>query len=158
MIVKNGKMGSFMDIIRKFYDMDLKRAMKIWYDGNLEAHDFIDIEYWDRNFGYVSRFMPRSEVYVYEIDGYVTGFIGVEDGYIEGLFVDKDYRGQGIGTKLLRYVSELYEVLELDVFENNFGAVCFYENRNFQKTGEQIHEELGEVEYHMFYRRPKEEE
>jgi putative acetyltransferase len=146
-----------MDIIRNFYNMDLKRVMKIWYDGNLEAHDFIDVAYWDRNFGYVSRRLPRCEVYVYEIDGFVAGFIGVDEGYIEGLFVDKDYRGCGIGTKLLRYVMELYDFIELDVFENNYGAVCFYEKRNFHKLEEQVNEDLGELEYRMFYRRPKEE-
>ena len=41
-----------MDIIRNFNDMDLKRVLKIWYEGNLEAHDFIDPSYWDRNFNY----------------------------------------------------------------------------------------------------------
>ena len=147
-----------MEFIRNFYEMDLKRVMKIWYEGNLEAHDFIDSSYWDRNFGFVSRLLPRSEVYVYEIDGYVTGFVGVDEGYIQGLFVDKDYRGQGIGTKLLRYVAELYEKIELDVFENNYGAVCFYENKHFMRIDEQINEDLGEVEYHMVYLRPKKEE
>ncbi len=146
-----------MDIIRNFYEMDLRQVMKLWYEGNLEAHDFVDSSYWDKNFGYVSRLLPRLEVYVYEIDGYVAGFIGVDEGYIQGLFVEKEYRGQGIGTKLLRYVLELYDFIELDVFENNYGAVCFYENRKFQKMEEQINEDLGEVEYRMYYRRPKEE-
>ena len=44
-----------MDIIRKFYDMDLKKVMQIWYDCNCEVHDFIPIYYWDRSFGHVSR-------------------------------------------------------------------------------------------------------
>ena len=146
-----------MEFIRNFYELDLKRVMKIWYEGNLEAHDFVDSSYWDRIFGFVSRLLPRTEVYVYEIDGYVTGFIGVDEGYIQGLFVDKEYRGQGIGTKLLRYVSEIYEKIELDVFENNYGAVCFYENKHFMRIDEQVNEDLGEVEYHMVYLRPKEE-
>ena len=147
-----------MEYIRSFYEPDLKRVMKIWYEGNLEAHDFVDVSYWDKNFGFVSRLLPRSEVYVYEIDGYVVGFVGVDEGYIQGLFVDKEYRGQGIGTKLLRYVSELYEKIELHVFENNYGAVCFYENKHFMRIDEQINEDNGEVEYHMVYLRPKREE
>ena len=146
-----------MEYIRSFYEPDLKRVMKIWYEGNLEAHDFVDVSYWDRNFGFVSRLLPRSEVYVYEIDGYVVGFVGVDEGYIQGLFVDKEYRGQGVGTKLLRYVSELYEKIELHVFENNYGAVCFYENKHFMRIEEQVNEDIGEVEYRMIYLRPKEE-
>lgn len=146
-----------MDIIRKFNEFDLKRVMRIWYDGNLEAHDFIDKDYWDRNFGYVKRSLPESEVYVYEIDGYVVGFVGIDEGYIAGLFVDKEYRGVGIGTKLVDYVKELYDFFTLHVFENNYGAVTFYENRGLIKKEESVHEDLGEVEYLMYYRRKKEE-
>lgn len=146
-----------MDIIRKFNEFDLKRVMRIWYDGNLEAHDFVDKNYWERNFGFVKRSLPESEVYVYEIDGYVVGFVGIDEGYIAGLFVDKEYRGVGIGTKLIEYVKELYEFFTLHVFENNYGAVTFYENRGLIKKEESVHEDLGEVEYLMYYRRKKEE-
>jgi len=121
------------------------------------VHDFIPISYWDRSFGYVSRLIPKSEVYVYEINGLIVGFIGVDEGYIEGLFVHKDYRGLGVGTKLIAYVLQYYDFIELDVFEKNYGAVCFYENRNFQKLRSLPHEDLGEIEYRMCYRKKKEE-
>ncbi|MBD5542164.1 MAG: GNAT family N-acetyltransferase [Lachnospiraceae bacterium] len=146
-----------MDIIRKYNEFDLKRVMRIWYDGNLEAHDFIDKEYWDRNFGYVKRALSEAEVYVYEINGYVVGFVGIDEGYLEGLFVDKEYRGLGVGTKLVEYIKEKYDFFTLHVFENNYGAVTFYENRGLIKKEESIHEDLGEVEYLMYYRRKKEE-
>lgn len=146
-----------MDIIRKFNEMDLKRVMRIWYDGNLEAHDFIPKEYWDKNISYVKRNLPQLEVYVYEVDGYVVGFVGMDEGYVSGLFVDKEYRGVGIGTKLVSYVKELYDFFTLHVFENNYGAVTFYENRGLLIKEESVHEDLGEVEYLMYYRKKKEE-
>ena len=146
-----------MDIIRKFNEFDLKRVMRIWYDGNLEAHASIDREYWDRNFGYVKRALSEAEVYVYEINGYVVGFVGIDDGYLEGLFVDKEYRGLGVGTKLVDYIKEKYDFFTLHVFENNYGAITFYENRGLIKKEESVHEDLGEVEYLMYYRRKKEE-
>ena len=145
-----------MDIIRKFNEMDLKRVMRIWYDGNLEAHDFIPKEYWDKNISYVKRNLPQLEVYVYEVDGYVVGFVGIDEGYVAGLFVDKEYRGVGIGTKLVSYVKELYDFFTLHVFENNYGAVTFYENRGLLIKEESVHEDLGEVEYLMYYRKKKE--
>lgn len=147
-----------MDIIRKFQDFDLKKVMRIWYDGNLEAHDFIDKDYWDRNFGYVKRALLQAEVYVYEINGTVVGFIGVDEGYIAGLFVDREYRGMGIGTKLMEYVKEKYDFFTLHVFENNYGAVTFYENRGLVRQEESVHEDLGEVEYLMYYRKKKKED
>ena len=146
-----------MDIIRKFNEMDLKRVVRIWYDGNLEAHDFIPKEYWDKNISYVKRNLPQLEVYVYEVDGYVVGFVGMDEGYVSGLFVDKEYRGVGIGTKLVSYVKELYDFFTLHVFENNYGAVTFYENRGLLIKEESVHEDLGEVEYLMYYRKKKEE-
>lgn len=146
-----------MDIIRKFNEMDLKRVMRIWYDGNLEAHDFIPKEYWDKSFPYIKRNLPQLEVYVYEVDGYVVGFVGIDEGYVAGLFVDKEYRGVGIGTKLVSYVKELYDFFTLHVFENNYGAVTFYENRGLLIKEESVHEDLGEVEYLMYYRKKKEE-
>ena len=147
-----------MDIIRNFNDMDLNRVLKIWYEGNLEAHDFIDPSYWDRNFNYVKRNLPLSEVYVYEINGYVVGFIGMDNGYVDGLFVDKEYRGTGIGTRLLNYIKEENDFFTLHVFENNYGAETFYENRGLIKKEESVHEDLGEVEYLMYYRKKKKEE
>lgn len=146
-----------MDIIRRFNEFDLNRVMHIWYEGNLEAHDFIDVSFWDRNFNYVKRTLPDAEVYVYEADGYVAGFVGIDEGYIAGLFVDQKYRGMGIGTKLLNYVKERYDFFTLHVFENNYGAVTFYENRGLLKKEESVHEDLGEVEYLMYYRKKKEE-
>ncbi len=146
-----------MDIIRRFNEFDLNRVMHIWYEGNLEAHDFIDVSFWDRNFNYVKRTLPDAEVYVYEADGYVAGFVGIDEGYIAGLFVDRKYRGMGIGTKLLNYVKERYDFFTLHVFENNYGAVTFYENRGLLKKEESVHEDLGEVEYLMYYRKKKEE-
>ncbi len=144
-----------MDIIRNFQDFDLKKVMRLWYEGNLEAHDFIDREYWDRNLSYVKRVIPQVEVYVYEINGQVVGFVGIDEGYIAGLFVDKEFRGCGVGTKLMDYVKERYDFFTLHVFENNYGAVTFYENRGLLKKEESVHEDLGEVEYLMYYRKKK---
>ncbi len=144
-----------MDIIRKFQDFDLKKVLRLWYEGNLEAHDFIDQEYWDRNLSYVKRVIPEVEVYVYEINGQVVGFVGIDEGYIAGLFVDKEFRGCGVGSKLMDYVKERYDFFTLHVFENNYGAVTFYENRGLLKKEESVHEDLGEVEYLMYYRKKK---
>ena len=105
----------------------------------------------------MKRALPEAEVYVYEINGFVAGFVGVDEGYIAGLFVDREYRGMGIGTKLMDYIKEKYDFFTLHVFENNYGAVTFYENRGLLKKEESVNEDLGEVEYLMYYRRKKEE-
>ena len=146
-----------MDFIRKMIPDDLKRVMKIWYEGNLDAHDFIPKEYWDRNFSYVSRAILEVDTFVYEIDGRVVGFIGMDEGYLAGLFVEKEYRGIGIGSRLLNYIKEDYDFFTLHVFENNYGAYRFYEGQGLLKKSEEVNEDLGEVEYLMYYRKKKKE-
>lgn len=147
-----------MDFIRKFIPTDTEAVMKIWYEGNLEAHDFIDKEYWDRNYNYVKRALLEVDVYVYETNGQVAGFVGMEDGYLEGLFVHKDFRGLGFGTRLLGRIKEENDYFSLHVFANNYGAYTFYENRGLKVRGEEVNEDLGEVEYLMYYKKKKEED
>ncbi|MCR5654261.1 MAG: GNAT family N-acetyltransferase [Lachnospiraceae bacterium] len=148
-----------MDVIRKYVDvLDQNAVMRIWYKGNLEAHDFIPKEYWDRNFNYVKRNLKDTEVYVYEIEGMVVGFIGIDGDHVEGLFVDREYRDEGIGTRLINYIKEDHDFFTLHVFENNLGAIQFYENRGLIKLEESVHEDLGEVEHVMYYRKKKKKE
>lgn len=37
-------------IIRDFQPNDLDQVMKIWLEGNLNAHPFVDRKYWINNF------------------------------------------------------------------------------------------------------------
>ena len=148
-----------MDIIRSFYETDLKAVMKIWYEGNLEVHDFINKEYWERNFGYVSRRIPKVEMYVYEVDGEVVGFIGYDDDekYLEGIFIKPDFRGFGIGGRLMKYIKDKYDYFTLHVFEKNERAIHFYDKMGLVLEEKEVNEDLGEVEYRMYYERPLEE-
>ena len=59
---------------------------------------------------------------------------------------------------LSNYIKEENDFFTLHVFENNYGAVTFYENRGLIKKEESVHEDLGEVEYLMYYRKKKKEE
>lgn len=145
-----------MDYIRKFTDYDLPKVMKIWYEGNLEAHDFVPKQFWDRHINYVSRAIKEAETYVYEIDGQVIGFIGMDHDYLAGLFIHREFRGQGYGSRLLNFIKEKYDSFTLHVFENNYGAYCFYENQGLIKQAEEVNEDLGEVEFVMYYSNKKE--
>ena len=84
-------------MIRLFEFRDLDKIMNIWLEGNLEAHSFIDAEYWNKNFDSVKSVLPNAEVYVYEEAGEILGFIGMDAEYIAGIFVAAGHKGQGIG-------------------------------------------------------------
>ena len=79
-------------MIRKFNETDSDKVMEIWLDSNIKVHSFISQAYWEMAFGFVKRVIPLTEVYVYEEGDTVCGFIGIEDDYISGLFVEEGHK------------------------------------------------------------------
>ena len=53
-------------IIRDFQPNDLDQVMKIWLEGNLNAHPFVDRKYWINNFEMVRDALQQSEIIVIE--------------------------------------------------------------------------------------------
>ena len=82
-------------MIRKFQKEDTGQVMRIWLNGNKDAHPFIPKEYWEANYSMVEEQILQAEVFVYEADGEIQGFIGIVGGYIAGIFVDRAYRSLG---------------------------------------------------------------
>lgn len=137
-------------MIRLFEFRDLDKIMNIWLQGNLEAHSFIDAGYWEKNFDSVKSVLPNAEVYVYEEDGEVLGFIGMDADYIEGIFVAAGHKGQGIGHQLIGAVKQKKR-LSLHVFEKNTGAMSFYLAEGFKVWEKMTEKETGETECLMVY-------
>ena len=73
-------------MIRKLQNVDINKVADIWLKTNLEAHDFIPGQYWTSNYEAVKKMLPQAEVYVYEDNKIIQGFVGVRDEYIEGIF------------------------------------------------------------------------
>lgn len=64
--------------------------------------------------------------------GEPVGFMGVENGRLEMLFLAPEARGCGLGGRLLRYGIEQYGVREVTVNEQNPQAVDFYAHFGFR--------------------------
>ena len=137
-------------MIRLFEFRDLDKIMDIWLQGNLEAHSFIDAEYWKKNFDSVKSVLPNAEVYVYEEGGEILGFIGMDAEYIAGIFVAAGHKGQGIGHQLIETVKKKKR-LSLHVFEKNTGAMAFYLSEGFNVQERMTEKETGESECLMVY-------
>ena len=86
-------------MIRKFNNNDINTVMQIWKNENIKAHKFIQKEYWESNYNYVKEALKNAEVYVYLIKKEIVGFIGLNNNYIEGIFIDTNNQCKGIGTK-----------------------------------------------------------
>jgi len=51
----------------------------------------------------VKEMLLQAEVYVYENGQKIQGFIGLNNEYIEGIFVSNEMQSQGIGKLLLDF-------------------------------------------------------
>ncbi len=138
-------------MIRRFNKNDIDEVMKIWLNSNVQAHSFINKSYWEENYPMVKEMIPQAEVYIYEEENKICGFIGLAENYIAGIFVDEKFRGKRIGQKLLNYAKEIKEELTLQVYEKNTGAVRFYKREKFIIKTAQEDETAGEKEFFMIW-------
>ena len=91
-------------MIRVLQKADIERVVDIWLDTNLKAHYFIPGQYWKDNIDLVKEMLPQAEVYVYEKNQNIQGFIGLNGEFIEGIFVSDTMQSQGIGGLLLNFI------------------------------------------------------
>ncbi len=136
-------------MIRKFEKNDINTVMQIWKNENIKAHKFISKEYWKNNYNYVKEILPNAEIYVYVLKGNIVGFIGINENYIEWIFIDTNNQCKGIGTSLLNKVKENRDNLTLSVYKKNISAINFYKKNDFIITSENIDKDTAEIEYTM---------
>ena len=136
-------------MIRKLQNVDINKVVDIWLKTNLEAHDFIPGQYWTSNYEAVKKMLPQAEVYVYEGNKTIQGFVGVRDEYIEGIFVSGKMQSHGIGKALLDYIKDKKARLQLNVYQKNVRAMSFYQREGFTIQSEGLDEFTGEKEYVM---------
>ena len=106
-------------MIRKMEAMDHDVVMDIWLHGNLTAHSFLSPTYWKKQYAMVSQAIQEAEVYVYEENGAVVGFAGLQDTYVAGIFVNEAMQNRGIGKKLMDELKKHKTILQLHVYEKN---------------------------------------
>lgn len=138
-------------MIRLFNLDDLDDVMRIWLDCNLEVHNFIYKDYFISNYSYVKEQMKQSNIFVYENNGKILGFIGIDNGFIQGIFVSKTSRSKGIGKKLIDYCKEKYSTLSLKVYEKNKRAINFYKKQEFRIYSKSVDVQTQQVEYDMVW-------
>lgn len=136
-------------MIRISTNNDLEKIMQIWLDTNISVHKYIPQEYWTSNAKYVKEAIQEAEVYVYEDNKEIIGFIGINKGHIEGIFVEEKYRNHGIGKELIAYCKNKYNKLTLEVYKKNTKAIKFYEREQFKLIKEDIEAANNEVEILM---------
>lgn len=136
-------------MIRKYEKNDLEKIMEIWLSSNIEAHGFIRPGYWRERFSSAAEAISRAEVYTAVSNEEIEGFIGLNEGHIEGIFVEVGCRSQGVGKSLIDFAKELYPRLSLCVYEKNVRAADFYRREGFLPVRKKPDISTGETEILM---------
>lgn len=88
---------------------------------------------------------PYLEGYVFTVEYKVIGYgmlaksfsteFGSECIWIEDIYLEEEYRGQGIGSKFIQHVKDTYsdKVLRLEAESENAKAIATYEKNGFKK-------------------------
>ena len=123
-------------MIRPARKDDDEALIGIWASAVKATHDFLapgDFEYYRSR---IAGYFIAVDLYVYtDVGGTPKGFLGVADGKIEMLFVQKDSMGKGIGRELLGFAVNTLKADKLDVNEQNGHAVSFYLRFGFEIAG-----------------------
>ena len=88
-------------MIREMRPSDIEQIMRLWLEGNLETHSFISAEYWESNAPLVREQLLEAGVYVYEENGSIQGFAGLQGNYLAGIFIEKSVQSTGIRNSFL---------------------------------------------------------
>lgn len=128
-------------MIREYEEKDLDSIIKLFYDTvhfiNIKDYTFEQVNVWapeniDRNLWNTS-FLEHYSI-LFEDNGIIKGFCDCDNkGYIDRLYVHKDFQNQGIGKKLIENVENY--ILNIGVCEFyshvSITALPFFQKRGY---------------------------
>lgn len=124
--------------IRRSTDGDLPRLLDLWRRAVAATHDFVTPEHRAEIDEIVAtQYLPRADLLVaVDQDDRPLAFLGGKDTAIDSLFVDPEFHGQGIGSRLVEeFARGSKGELKVDVNEQNESARRFYERIGFRVIG-----------------------
>ena len=132
-------------MIRKIEHSDILVLLDVWERAASIAHHFLSDDFHQMvKKAMEEMYLPNSETWVYSENDTALGFVSMIGNEIGGLFVDPNFQGKGIGSKLVSYVAEMFPVLEVEVFEQNKIGIPFYEKLGFKSMKTFVHEPTQE--------------
>ena len=75
------------------------------------------------------------------------------DNFLAALFVKTNIQGKGVGKKLLNYIKERRETIQLKVYKKNSNSVNFYQKQDFIILSESNEDNTNEIEIIMEWKK-----
>jgi putative acetyltransferase len=132
---------------------EFKELSAIWLEASIEAHHFIDPQYWTSQVGEMEdKYLPLAQNYVIIQDDHtIGGFVSMIDGYLAALFIRVGSQRKGYGKLLLDWVKKQYDQIQLKVYPSNTKAVNFYTKNGFIIQEESVDPATREKEFVMVW-------
>ncbi|MCM3081809.1 MULTISPECIES: GNAT family N-acetyltransferase [Brevibacillus] len=143
-------------IIRAYRDSDISQMVALFYETvhTVNAHDYSheQLQVWapederEMRLAQWSHSFRSHITYVAEIDGLLAGFGDMtHDGYLDRLYVHKDYQGRGIASALIHQLESEANRLGLQQIwtEASITAKPFFERHGYQTIQKQTVERRG---------------
>lgn len=119
--------------IRPYEEKYREQMILVWEKSVRATHHFVTSSEVERLKEAVKEIDFKSfSVYCLISEDKVLGFLGVEDNVIVSLFLDPDYIGQKLGTKLMYYALNTLKANKVNVNEENSNAIEFYTKFGFK--------------------------
>lgn len=124
--LSSNEIDSVIQLIKESFDTQVSP----WYtpEGVQEFYKYIDLN------AFKGRQFKDHEVYAAYMNDSLVGVIEIRNNkHISMLFINNDFRGQGIGTTLIKYIVNILRVQDIRTITVNSSpnSVDFYRNMGF---------------------------
>lgn len=145
-------------MIRLYREEDFDVVVRFWFDAVQAAEPEIvqrmGYEFQGAREFFRNEIAPKNQLWVYELDGIPIGYLGIQNDFIDRLYVDPKHQRCGIGLALLEHARTLSpDHLWLYTDQSNKISRPFYEKNGFVATRFGVSpppESEPDVEYHWY--------
>ena len=123
-------------MLQKAFEVDFPILIDIWERSVRATHNFLpDAEIDNLKPLILNEYFHFVLLHKYVQHGQIVGFIDTSNDTIEMLFINPDFRGKGVGRVLTNFAVKDLKIKKVDVNEQNFQAIGFYEKLGFKVIG-----------------------
>lgn len=122
---------------------DYELILNIWEKSVKKTHHFLA----EADFKFYKEMIPEHLdsviLYLWEDNGAIVGFSGINEDELAMLFLDPDYIGKGYGGHILIELVETEQIKKVDVNTQNEHAKIFYLKYGFEIESEDTLDGFG---------------
>lgn len=141
--------------VRRYKQQDCKEIVKLFYDTvhtiNSKDYSSAQLDAWapeEINVDMWNKSLSSTYTVVTEINGSIVGFGNLDKtGYLDRLYVHKDFQGQGIATIITDELEKYAQKHDITIIttEASITAKPFFEKRGYKTIKQQSVERKGQT-------------